>query len=225
MKKIVALLVAVMMAFALPTGAGAQEEGDFSPEIEFELSDTKVKANPAVVVRVAQDDGEEELKDVTLKIPAGFTLAGDEDIPGGTVLGEGDINIQVGFVCRPGPEGGIPLGTNLNLPATLREVDRGTNEVDAGVHAMWELDISGVTRIMLYVNGSTKKGWTIQGDIPPNDNTCPPFSFELTVNETAGDVPIYTNPKKPGKYVFRATFTTTDSPAIVNLKQPITITK
>lgn len=224
MKKTVALLVALMMAFALP-GAMAQEEGDFSPEIEFELSDTKVKANPAVIVRVEQEEGEEELKDVTLNIPKGFNLAGDEEIPNGTTLGEGDISIRAGFACRPGPEGQIPLATMLNLPAVLRERDRDEAAQDEGLHALWELDIMGVTKIMLKVSGSLKKGWTIQGDIPPNDNTCPPFSFELTVNETAGDVPIYTNPKKPGKYVFKATFTTTDSPAVVTVKQPIQITK
>lgn len=228
MKKTVALLVGLSMALALlATGAGAQE-GDFSPTIEFELSDTTVKANPAVTVRVEQDEGEEELRDVTLKIPKGFGLAADDDIPGGTTLGEGDIDIQVGFVCRPGAEGGIPVGTMVNVPTELSEVDRDQNAKDAGIHAVWRLDIGSpitLTTIMLNVTGSVKKGWTIQGDVPPNDNTCPPFSFELTVNEEADGVPIYTNPKKPGKYVFKAIFTTSDSPTVVNLKQAIQITK
>ena len=47
----------------------------------FELSDTKVGANPEMTLHVEQDSAdEEELSHVTLGIPKGFNIAADEDI-------------------------------------------------------------------------------------------------------------------------------------------------
>ena len=91
---------------------------------------------------------------------------------------------------------------------------------------MWFLDISGVTIVPLVVTGSKLTGWTLVGEIAPNDNTCPPFSFELKVNsQTASGVPILINPRRAGKKVFSGTFTSADSPATKTIKQPIVITK
>ena len=97
--------------------------------------------------------------------------------------------------------------TTQRFPATLKETDRTDEQADRGVHAVWFLDITGVTKITLEVTGSKKAGWKIDGDIPANDNTCPPLVFDLTVNATAGDVPIVTNSKKPGTKIFTGTFT------------------
>lgn len=225
MKRIIATAGALLLGMSLLGAASAQEAGDFSPEIEFELSDTKVNGNPEVTVRVAQEEGEEELAHVTLGIPKGFILPADEDIPHDTVLGTGTINIAAGFACRPDGAGAIPLKANLTLPAELREQDRSEEDEDYGLHSVWLLDISGVTTIKLAVTGSETEGWKLDGDIPDNANTCPPFSFELTINDKAGDVPILTNPAKAGKKVFTATFVSQDSPAVITLKQAIKITK
>jgi hypothetical protein len=205
--------------------AGAALEGDFSPEIKFELSDTKINANPKVVVSVAQEEGEEELAHVTLGIPKGFKLPADADIPHNTTLGSGQINIHAGPKCRSDAAGQIPVKAPVTLPATLKELDRTDEDKNYGVHAMWQLDIQGVTKINLAVTGSEKTGWKLDGDIPDNANTCPAFSFSLTINEKAGGVPIITNPAKPGKAAFTAQFISQDSPAVVNLKQVIKITK
>lgn len=220
---LIAALLVVPAAYVVP--AGAQEEGDFSPKTEFELSDTKVKANPEVSIHVEQDADEEELAHVTLMVPKGFKLPKDEAIDGGTVLGEGEINIAVGPGCRPDAFGGIPITVPLTLPAELEEQDRSDEQSDRGVYAVWNLDISGVTEIELEITGSKKKGWKIDGDIPANDNTCPPFTFDLTVNDKAGDVPIYTNAPKPKTYIFAAIFTSADSPKIAKIEQPIKLTK
>ncbi len=222
MKKMSRWALAPLVGLLAASGAGA---ADFSPEIQFGLSDTKVKANPAMTVAVEQDEGEEELAHVTLSIPKGFVLPPDEAIADGSVLGEGEINIHVGPGCRPD----FPVkeaDTNLNLPASLEEADRTDEQSDRGVYAVWVLDISGVTRINLEVTGSAKKGWKLDGDIPPNDNTCPPFSFDLAINQESADgVPIIVNPPKPGKAVFRATFTSLGEGLVVDLKQVIKITK
>jgi hypothetical protein len=207
-------------------GSSAFAQGDFSPTIEFELSDTRVKANPQMTVRVAQEDGEEELSHVTLTIPKGFSLPPDDAITNDDQLGAGMININAGPSCRPdSPAPGAKAP--VDLPATLNEKDRTEEQAQSGVYAVWNLDISGVTNIDLVITGSKKLGWKLDGDIPPNDNTCPPFSFELNVNSqsTTDGVPILINPKKPGKKVFTATFTSLDSPQTITLKQPITITK
>lgn len=215
-----ACLLMGSLAAALPAKAA-----DFSPQIEFALSDTKVKANPQMTVHVEQDDDEEELAAVRLTIPKGFTLPGDEAIAAGDQLGSGEIVIQVGPECHP-TAGVIPVSVAATLPATLEEQDRTDDQADRGVAAVWVLDIQGVTRITLEVTGSVKTGWNLQGDIPANDFTCPPFSFDLTVNATsASGVPILVNPKKPGVKVFSATFTSADSPTELTITQPIRITR
>jgi hypothetical protein len=224
MRKIQLVVGTILLTVAV---AGAALAADFSPTMTFELSDTKVKANPEMSIHVEQDSAdEEELSHVTLMIPKGFDLPGDEEIAGGSELGSGDIVIHVGMDCRPGPEGAIPLGTDAPLPASLTEQDRTDEQADAGVHAVWNLDISGVAEIVLEVTGSKTKGWVLDGDIPANDNTCPPLVFDMTVNSESEDgVPILTNAAKAKKYVFGGAFTSADSPTIVSLKQTIKLTK
>ncbi|MGH2755350.1 MAG: hypothetical protein ACRDLB_13105 [Actinomycetota bacterium] len=217
---------ATALAASLALMGSAYGAGDFSPTMTFELSDTKAGANPGITMHVEQDSAdEEELAHVTLGVPKGFDLAADEDIATGTVFGEGEIVIQVGPACRADQGGAIPISQPLTLPASLEELDRTDEQADRGVHSVWFLDITGVTSITLEVTGSKKAGWKLDGDIPANDNTCPPLVFDLTVEPTAGDVPIMTNRKKPGKAVFTGTFTSAESPATVTLKSPIKITK
>jgi hypothetical protein len=218
---LIAALLVLSVAYIVP--AGAQEEGDFSPQTEFELSDTKVKGNPEVSIHVEQDADEEELAHVTLNIPKGFKLPKDADIDDGTELGSGEIVIAAGPGCHPSSP--LPVTVPLNVPAGLEERDRSDEQEDRGVYAVWFLDISGVTSIELEITGSKKKGWKVDGDIPANDFTCPPFSFDLTVNDKAGDVPIYTNAAKPKTYIFAAIFSSADSPKIAKIEQPIRLTK
>jgi hypothetical protein len=215
--------VSIATAICVLLVAGAAFAGNFSPKIKFSLSTAKIKGNPSIVVQVNQDDGEEELKHVTLRIPKGFNLAGDAKIPNNTTLGTGEILIAAGPNCHPSA-GAIPIKQQVPLPVTLKELDRTDEQSDQGVKAIWVLDVTA-TKINLAVTGSKTKGWTLDGDIPPNDGTCTPFSFEMTINDKAGTVPIITSPTKPGKYVFSATFYSLDSPATVTLKQPVKITR
>jgi hypothetical protein len=218
----VTTMLTAMLVFV---GSNAFAQGDFSPTIEFGLSDARVKANPQMNVKVVQEAGEEELSHVTLTIPKGFTLPGDEAIANNDQLGAGTININVGPGCRAdAPSDAVKAP--VDLPVTLEEKDRTEEQAQSGVWAVWNLDVTAV-QIELAVTGSSKTGWKLDGDIPPNDNTCPPFSFELNINSqsTTGGVPILVNPKKPGKKMFTATFTSADSPQTVFLKQPIKITK
>ncbi len=217
-------LVATASALVLAMVGSAFAQGDFSPKMTFELSDARVKANPQMKLHVEQDNDEEELGTVTIKIPKGFSLPADEAVPNEDQLGSGTINIHAGPGCRPGGPPGVD--TNLTFPATLEERDRSDEQQDSGIYAAWLLDISGVTTVPLAVTGSKTTGWTIFGEIAPNDNTCPPFSFDLNVNsQSASGVPILVNPKRAGKKVFSATFTSVDSPATVTIKQAIQITK
>ena len=214
------VLSALTLVLAMVGSASAQ--GDFSPKMTFSLSDARVRANPQMTITVEQDNNEEELGTVTLKIPAGFSLPSDAKVPNNDELGEGTINIHAGPGCRPG--GPQDADAPITAPATLRETDRTDEQQDSGVYAAWVLDISGVTRVPLVITGSKAVGWTIFGEIAANDNTCPPFSFELKVNsQSASGVPILRNPRVAGKKVFKATFTSTDSPATVTIRQVIRI--
>ena len=211
---------ALTLVLAMVGSASAQ--GDFSPEMTFSLSDTRVRANPQMTITVAQDNNEEELGTVTLKIPAGFKLPPDAAVPNDDQLGSGTINIHAGPGCRAGapPDVDAPI----TAPATLKETDRTDEQQDSGIYAAWVLDISGVTKVPLVITGSKAVGWTIYGEIAPNDNTCPPFSFELKVNsQSASGVPILVNPRRTGRKVFSGTLTSIDSPASVTIKQAFRI--
>jgi hypothetical protein len=215
-----ALLVLVLV---LPGIAAA---GDFSPKMSFKLSNRTIKKNSAMKVHVEQEDGEEELAHVTLGIPAGFRIPKDAQIENGDVLGSGEIFIEAGPGCSPGPEGAIPLTTQAHLPASLEEADRTDEQVDAGVWAAWVLDIQGVTKINLTITGNPSRGFKLDGDIPPNNYTCPPFVFDLTIEKKSqGGVPILINPKVPDRYIFSSKFQSLDSGAIVTIRQAVKITR
>lgn len=222
--KLLAVVAALGLAFV---GSAQAQDADFSPTMTFELSDTKVGANPEMKIHVEQDSAdEEELAHVTLGIPKGFNLPTDEEIANGSELGTGEIVIRAGTVCRPDGSSAIPLGVDATLPATLFETDRTDEQSDRGVYAVWTLDIQGVTKIVLEVTGSPKTGFKLDGDIPSNDNTCPPLVFDLTVNAQSEDgVAILTNAAKPKAYKFSGSFTSAESPTTVTIVQKIKLTK
>jgi hypothetical protein len=216
----VSLVLALTAAMSV---VGTARAGDFSPKMTFDLSDKRVKANPQMTITVEQDNDEEELANVTLRIPKGFSLPPDDAVPNNDQMGTGTINIHAGPGCRPG--GPADADAGITAPATLKETDRTDEQKDAGVYAAWLLDISGVTNVPLEITGSKRLGWTAYGEIAPNDNTCPPFSFELKVNsQTASGVPILVNPKRAGKKVFSGTFQSLDSGTTVTLTSKIVIT-
>lgn len=209
---------AVMIVLVLATVASA---ADFSPSMTFELTDTKVGANPELKIHVSQDTGEEELAHVTLTVPKGFKLPQDAAIPNDTDLGVADIVIDVGPRCNgQGPVSGPATFSDRRI----YEKDRTDDQADRGVKAVWVVDLQPVTTIPLEVTGGKKVGWKLDGDIPANAFTCPPFSFDATIAAKAGEVPIFLNPLKPGDRIFSGTFTSANSPAIVTIEQTVTIT-
>ncbi|MFP5351068.1 MAG: hypothetical protein ACLGIB_00695 [Actinomycetota bacterium] len=223
MKKVL-IAVSSLMVLALTASAALAE---YAPKLSFKVSDTKTLANPEINILVSQEQGEEELGHVTLNIPKGFNLPADEAIENGDVLGTADLEIAVGPACRNDGAGAIPL--QATVPFSDRKIveqDRTDEQADAGVHAVWVVDLKPVTTIPLEVTGSVAKGWKLDGDIPANDNTCPPLVFDGTIfSKSEGGVPLVTNPKKPGKYVFSGSLFSAESPSVVTVKQPVTITK
>lgn len=221
-KALVALSSLVVLA--LTVGAALAE---YNPKLSFDVKNTKVKANPEINIIVSQEEGEEELGHVTMTIPKGFNVPADEAMEDGDVIGTADLSIAAGPGCRPDAFGGIPL--TVEIPFNDREIyeqDRSDDQADAGVHAVWVVDLQPVTTIPLELTGSVKKGWKLDGDIPANDNTCPPLKFDGTIfGESEGGVPVITNPKKPGKYVFGGSLFSAESPAVITVKQPVKITK
>src|SRR5687767_8996971 len=103
MKNIKRLVVAALtLAIDVPAFALHASAADFSTELSFDLLDTRIKANPQMTLTLAQENGEEELGHVTLKIPAGFRLPSDAAVPNEDQIGAGEINIAAGPGCRPG---------------------------------------------------------------------------------------------------------------------------
>ncbi|MDQ3954246.1 MAG: hypothetical protein M3285_01675 [Actinomycetota bacterium] len=220
--KISKRLMAVSMALPLAVVGSASAE-DFSPTGSFSLDPAKVKANPSVRIQLAQDSGEEELDHVTLVVPAGFKLPTDAKIENGDILGTADLAIDVGPRCA----GGGPLSAPASFPdRNIIERDRTDEQADEGVKAVWIVDLEPVTRITLEMKGSPRKGYTLSGNIPANQFTCPPLTFDGTISaKSDGGVPIFKNPGKPGKYTFKAIFKSQESSATHTITSKIKISR
>jgi hypothetical protein len=223
MKKSV-LLMALTLAISLVAGVAHAE---FTPKFSVELDNTKVKGNPSMTFHLEFDAEDDEIGLFTGYIPKGFTIATDEQIPDDEEIGSGTINIRAGLDCRPGPEGAIPLGASATVPASFYERARTDEEIDAGVVAVWFLDLEHLqNRVRLLVKGSPATGYTVSGAPTPSDNTCNPLIADLTINaQSESGVPIVTNPKKAGKKKFMADIASQDSPDIAHFEQVIVITK
>ncbi|MDQ3953761.1 MAG: hypothetical protein M3279_12500 [Actinomycetota bacterium] len=210
---------------------------DFAPKFELKLSDTKVGANPSFDIHLEFAENDEEIRNFKMTIPKGFVIAGDEDIPdepfiptreerSGADIGGGTITIAAGPACRPGPEGGIPVKQDVTINAEIYERSRTDEEADAGVHAVWFLDLEPLNRVRLLVTGSPETGWVVEGAPTPSDNTCNPLLVDLTIEGTTEDgTPVITNPTKPGKAKFMAEIESQDSAAVAVFKPVFKITK
>ena len=214
---------AALTALFLIAGQAALAQDPFDVAVSFELSDTKVLANPAINIHIEQPAGQPEMGHVTLVIPKGFKIPGDAKIEDGDELGSADLSIDAGPGCAGYPP--------PNAPATfpdrqIVERDRTDEQADRGVKAVWVVDLQPVTTIPLEVTGSKKKGWKLDGDIPANDYTCPPIVFDATIGPTSttGAVPLLVNAKTPKDYVFKAIFTSQQSPDVDKNLQTITLT-
>lgn len=230
-----AAAAAITMLVLLPGLAMAQ----FTPVFTMTISDTKVLGHPQVDLHLEFDADDEEIGNFQLVLPKGYNVAGDDAIPdappplpipglaNGEVIGQGTVSIQAGFACRPGPEGGIPLSVPINnLEATIHERARTDEEIDAGVHAVWFLDLEPLNRVRLLVKGSPLTGWTIEGAPTPSDNTCNPLTVDLTINPASeSGVPLITNPSKPGKKILIANITGQDTGAVATFTQLVKITR
>lgn len=172
---------------------------EFSPDSEYTLSDTKAGANPEVSFHTEQDAGEEELAKIKLTIPKGFSIPADAQIEDGTQLGSGEIVIAVGPGCA---NPAIPVTVPAPVPVDINERDLTDAEAQQGFKAAWIVDLRPVTTIDLLIKGNRKIGHTLEGDIPANPLTCPPFSFDATFQAEAGGTKLYINPKKAGTYTF-----------------------
>ena len=222
MKKSV-VLMALTLAISLVAGVAHAE---FTPKFSVALDNTKVGGNPAMTFHLEFDAEDDEIGLFTGYIPKGFTIATDEQIPDDEVIGSGEIMIRAGFDCRPGPEGAIPVGTEVTIPATFYERARTDEEIDSGVVAVWFLDLEPANRVRLLVKGSPTTGYTVSGAPTPSDNTCNPLTADLTINaQSESGVPIMTNPAKAGKKKFMADISSQDSPDVAHFEQLIVITK
>ena len=220
--KISKRLMAVSMALPL-AAIGSASATDFSPTGSFSLDPAKIKANPSVRIQLEQDSGEEELDHVTLVVPAGFKLPTDAKIENGDILGTADLAIDVGPRCN----GTGPLSAPASFPdRNIIERDRTDEQADEGVKAVWVVDLEPVTRITLEMRGSPRKGYTLAGNIPANPFTCPPLTFDGTINaKSEGGVSIFKNPRTPGKYTFKAIFKSQESDATKTITSKIKISR
>src|SRR5947208_2552886 len=177
MRRLVVLAVAtvLILSFAWPAYAG-----DFSPTTTYSFSRYNKSANPSVKYALSQDKGEETLKKAVLYFPAGYVFPRDAQMKDGELIGTGHIKIQVGPGCAGG-QGTFPFETD----ATLKEKDRTDKQKSQGIRDVWELEIPHVTTVDITIKGSPATGYVVTAPVPPNDFTCPPFTFSLSVNKTS----------------------------------------
>lgn len=215
--------LAVVAAVTLLVFTASAALAEFTPIYKFSLSDKKVNANPQLTFRLEFDREDEEIGLFTGTLPRGFKIAADEAIADGEQIGAGQITIAGGPGCRPGsptPDARVPATIN----ATFYENDRTDDEIDAGVHAVWKLDLEPLNRVRLLVSGSPSTGWTVSGAPDPSDNTCNPLTADLNIYpKSESGVPIVLNPPLARKKKFTATITSQDSPAIATFVQYINI--
>ncbi len=186
-------VAAVILVLAVPAWAA-----NFTPTATFALSTKLVNANPTLTVGVKQDQGEEELAKVILAIPHGFKLPPDSAIDDGEKLGQGSITIALAPACS----------TTETVNVNIVERNRTQAEKNAGVYAVWVVDLHPVTTIDLKIKGNPTNGWKATGAIAPNDATCPPFQFHATINKTSSSshVKLIRNPANAGTYTLKITF-------------------
>ncbi len=228
-----AVVAALTMLVLLPGLALA----DWTPVFTMAVSDLKVLGHPQVDLHLEFDADDEEIGNFQLVLPKGYNIASDDEIPdapplfpipglaNGEVIGGGTVTIKAGFSCRPGPEGAIPISAALNeIEATIYERARTDEEIDAGVHAVWFLDLEPLNRVRLIVKGSPLTGWTIEGAPTPSDNTCNPLVVDLSINAASeSGIPLITNPAKPGKKIITANITSQDTGAIATFTNVVKV--
>ena len=215
-KHVIALMVGVVL-LGLVAEAGAA--ADFSPVISFELGDRNANANTTLRAVLKQDNGEEELDKVELEFPPGFSLASDQQLSDGETLGAGVITIDIGPRCRALG----PASAPATLQVTIKNQERTSAQIASGVQAVYLVDIPRIP-VPLLVYGSSSKGWRLEGQIPPSDDTCPPFTFDATFRARAAtsNTPIIVNPQFGGPYTFGAIFTGRQR-SVVESQQTVTI--
>jgi hypothetical protein len=189
-----AIVAVLVLLVAVPARAA-----DFTPTASFALSLKKVNANPTLTVNVHQDKGEEKLSKVSITVPHGFRIPRDAAITDGEKLGAGTISVALAPACS----------TSAQVNVSIVERDRTTAERNAGVVAVWVVDLKPVTTIDLKWKGNVTNGWTAKGAIPQNDAYCPPFTFKATIAKTSSTshVKLIRNPATAGSYTFKIAFT------------------
>lgn len=215
----VAAIVVMALVFGL-VGTSHADDG-FAPKFTVGLSDTKVKANPALNFHLEFAADDEEIGLFTGYLPKGFKIAPDAAIENDEEIGGGEINIHGGPGCHPQAPSDQPK-SNIPVSATFQEKDRTDEEADSGVHAVWFLNLEPLNRVRLLVTGSPTTGWKVEGAPTPSDWTCNPLIVDLTINaKSESGVAIVKNAKKPGPKKFMADIVSQDSPAIAHFEQII----
>jgi hypothetical protein len=216
----------LLLVLGLSLVPGGWALADFTPKFRLRLTNQKAGANPGVKIHLEFDEKDEEIGAFSMRIPAGFKVASDKQVPDDDVIGGGEITIEAGVGCRPGPEGDIPATAPVTVAATMYERARTDEEQDQGVDSVWFLDLEPLNRVRLLVSGGPQSGWTVEGAPTPSDNTCNPLSVDLTIAaKSESGAWILKNPDKPGPKTFKATIASQDSPAIKTFKKTVRIKK
>lgn len=224
-------LAAAVALSLLGAGTAAAK---FTPAFELEVSPTKVSANPTLKMKLSFAEDDDEIGLYTLFVPAGYTIATDEQVPdvsrgpgrpAGDLLGAGTVTIAAGPGCNPSfPVKSAKQG--VTIAASIYERTLTADEKAKGGVAAWVLDIEPLNRVRLLVTGSPAKGYTVSGAPTPSDNTCNPLAVDLTVNGvTQGGVKLLTNPAKPGPRTFRAVVQDQDGKSSVSFSKVVTTTR
>ncbi len=119
------------------TGASAQEPG-FTPTMTFELSDTKVSANPEMKVHVEQEAAdEEEMSHTHAHDPQGLQPAGRRGNRRRFAARHWRDRDPGGFQLSSRSRGCDPCCGRCHASGYAAEIDRTDEQADRGVYAIW----------------------------------------------------------------------------------------
>lgn len=217
MRKWSPVLVIVCLIVGATSPVASSAAGPFSPDASYEFCregsgetcspDYYAGAIPEFRVHIEQDEGEEELASVVLKVPAGFRFPADRRIEDNELVGTVDLLLGVGPRC----EGAVGSTMVPFEDRPIYERDRTNDEVRRGVHVIFVVELTPVIKLQMKVFGNATLGYRVRTAIPDEPFSCPPLVFDAywLARSESTSTPILRLPRTPGSYALAVIFTST----------------
>ena len=185
-------VAAGLLAIAAAAG-GSEASQSFSPTLSVSLTDSNPSASSNVVTSTRLAPGSHALGNFSLNLPAGWSVAGDTDVPFGDIVAEATISVDVD--CDSSLE-------NFGFLLTNAPAD------PAGV-AEWNGQITSWWSMVMTVEGDFSQGYDISADLTNFSvfhALCAPQTLALTIygRSVPANAMVVANPSSAGAVTFTA---------------------